>query len=186
MKVAVPYTTVIHRLLNLIRIADKFQLAGAPKKNRNMDITDQDIRNLLLSLNKHGVKYILVGGFAVNIHGYHRTTNDLDLWIKEDDDNTERLIEALKENDIPGAEHLKGNKLVPGFTELTFGDKNFKIDLMNFLKAFRALDFDQIYERSVLAEFDGVTFQVIHKDDLITEKKAAGWYKDLDDLEHLE
>jgi hypothetical protein len=72
MKVAVPYTTVIQRLLNLIRIADKFQLAGLPKKNRNMDITDQDIRNLLLSLNKHRVKYILVGDFAVNIRPFSR------------------------------------------------------------------------------------------------------------------
>ena len=185
MKAVISYTEVVKSLINLIQIAGKFRLVDQSNREQKMDITDKDIKNLLLSLNKHQVKYILVGGFAVNIHGYHRTTNDLDLWIKEEEENTNRLIKALQENDIPGVEHLKGNKLVPGFTALTFGEKNFTIDLMNFLKAFKEADFDEVYDRSLLAEFDGVTFQVIHKEDLIIEKKAASRHKDLDDLEHL-
>lgn len=63
--------------------------------------------------------------------------------------------------------------------------KNFRIDLMNYLKAFREAHFDGVYERSLSAEFAGVPFQVIHKDDLIREKRAAGRHKDLDDLENL-
>lgn len=182
---AVSHTDTIKSLLNLL-IAGKFQLAGRPKNESAIDITNEDIRRLQLSLNEHGVVYLLVGGFAVNMHGYPRTTNDLDLWIKEDEENTEKLIKALKDNNIPGAEYLKDDKLVPRFTELTFGKKNFKIDLMHFLKAFSEMDFDAVYERSELSEFEGVPFRHIHKVDLITEKKAAGHHKDLDDLEHLE
>ena len=185
MEETISYTEPLRRLVHLIRIAGRFRLAGDQTQGQTMEISDKDIKALFLSLNKHRVQYMLVGGFAVNIYGYHRTTNDIELWVKEGDENMDKLIRALQEIGIPGAEHLKGNKLVPGFTELTFGMNNFRIDLMNYLKAFREADFDEVYERALSAEFAGVPFQVIHKDDLLREKRAAGRHKDLDDLEHL-
>jgi len=185
MEKTISYTEPLRRLVHLIRIAGRFRLAGELTHEETMEISDKDIKALFLSLNKHRVQYLLVGGFAVNIYGYQRTTNDIDLWVKEGAENMDRLIRALQEIGIPGVEHLKGNKLVPGLTELTFGMKNFRIDLMNYLNAFREADFDEVYERALSAEFAGVPFQVIHKDDLLREKRAAGRHKDLDDLENL-
>lgn len=47
-----------------------------------MDITSEDVLNLLSSLNRHQVKYLLIGGLAGVFHGHIRTTRDMDLWIK--------------------------------------------------------------------------------------------------------
>ena len=46
------------------------------------NIFNEDFRDFLLMLNKHEVKYILVGGFAVILHGYSRTTGDMDIWVE--------------------------------------------------------------------------------------------------------
>lgn len=47
-----------------------------------MNIFDEYTRDVVIALNKSNVKYLVVGGYAVNFHGYHRTTGDIDLWIE--------------------------------------------------------------------------------------------------------
>lgn len=48
-----------------------------------MDIFDEELLNFRRSLDKYDVKYIMVGGFAVNLHGFSRLTGDLDIWLKD-------------------------------------------------------------------------------------------------------
>jgi hypothetical protein len=48
-----------------------------------MDILDNELLNFWKSLNEFDVKYIMIGGFAVNLHGFSRTTGDLDMWLKD-------------------------------------------------------------------------------------------------------
>ena len=62
-----------------------------------MDIFDDEMLRLWRSLDQNKVRYIMVGGFATNLHGFSRTTADLDLWI---DDNEENRAEIIK-NSIP-------------------------------------------------------------------------------------
>ena len=52
-----------------------------------MNIFLEEHQEILKALNKNGVDFLLVGGFAVNYHGYNRTTGDMDLWIKPDNEN---------------------------------------------------------------------------------------------------
>lgn len=151
-----------------------------------MDISSDDVLHLLESLNKFQVRYLLVGGMAGVVHGHIRTTQDMDLWIKNEQTNTQAFIHALLENEVPGADLLENMPLIFGWTSVRFGKSGFELDLGHSLKAFGEADFESCYERSLLADFEGIPFHVIHLKDLITEKKAVARPKDLGDLEELQ
>jgi hypothetical protein len=61
------------------------------------NIFNEDFRDFIAILNKHEVKYILVGGYAVVLHGYRRTTGDLDIWVNQTKENYLRLIKVYRE-----------------------------------------------------------------------------------------
>ena len=54
-----------------------------------------DFQDSIMSLNEQEVKYLLIGGYAVMIHGYHRTTGDIDIWVEQTPDNYKRLVMAF-------------------------------------------------------------------------------------------
>lgn len=58
---------------------------------------NQDFKEFIQSLNANGVRYLIVGGYAVAIHGYPRYTKDIDIWIALDKENAERMIQALQD-----------------------------------------------------------------------------------------
>jgi len=60
-------------------------------------VLPNDFKELLESLNKNRVRYLLVGGYAVGIYGYPRATNDLDIFVAANEENATRVVEALKE-----------------------------------------------------------------------------------------
>ena len=62
-----------------------------------MDVYGQVFIDLWQSLNKRGVRYIMVGGFATNFHGFNRYTGDVDLYIDDTLENRKRLREVFKE-----------------------------------------------------------------------------------------
>lgn len=161
---------------------------GANSKNppKQMDISRDDVKDLFRSLNNHQVKYMLVGGMALAMHGYIRATQDLDLWLRVDADNKTKLIAALSENNVAGAAYLNDVPLLFGWSSVTVGKRGFTLDMGHALKAFGAVDFDACYDRAVDAAFDDVRFKVIHLNDLITEKLATGRPKDLGDAEELQ
>ena len=55
-----------------------------------------DFREFIQLLNDHSVRYLVVGGYAVALHGHPRYTKDLDVWAEADSENIERLLSALK------------------------------------------------------------------------------------------
>jgi hypothetical protein len=64
-----------------------------------------EFREFLACLNRAGVDYLLVGGYAVNHYGYHRFTEDIDFWIAISDKNFDRLLAAIRQffgEDLPG------------------------------------------------------------------------------------
>ena len=56
-----------------------------------MDIFDEEIVNLWRLLYKHHVRYIMVGGFATNLHGFSRITADADIWLEDNLENRKRF-----------------------------------------------------------------------------------------------
>jgi len=142
-----------------------------------------DFREFLLALNTNNVRYLLVGGYAVIFHGYSRTTGDMDIWIDRTEKNYSNLVEALKDFKMPIFDMTLENFLAADHFEVfRFGRKPVAIDIMVKMAD---LDFSKCYERVTFFEDDGITIPVVHLQDLITAKKAAGRNKDLDDIEHL-
>jgi predicted nucleotidyltransferase len=147
------------------------------------NIFNSDFQEFIEELNKYDVAYILVGGYSVIIHGYNRTTGDLDVWVKPVKPNFDKLIAAcsgfgLSTDDLTEENFLANDEL----DVFTFGRPPVSIDIMTKVKG---LDFDETYALSQIAEIDGVKIRVIHKNHLIQAKEAAGRSKDHDDIEHL-
>lgn len=181
------YSENLGKFLRLNRVAEKLHRGNPNHKTRHsMDISSEDVLQLLKSLNQHQVKYLLVGGMAGVVHGHIRTTLDMDLWIGNTHENTEAFVCALTENDVVGAELLRTMPLIFGWTSIRFGKSGFELDLGHSLKAFAETDFDACYNRGLVADYDGIPFRVIHLRDLITEKKATARKKDIADVEELQ
>jgi hypothetical protein len=154
-----------------------------------------DIESILAALNKAEIRYLIVGGVAVVLHGHLRATNDLDLVIQLKHDN---LLEALQVLD-----HLGFQPLVPvGIQDFVepqnrkkwIQEKNMvvfslwhpskptqKIDL--FVE--EPFDFEAVYERSASKTLGTTEAPVVSLDDLIEMKRAAGRPQDLADVETL-
>ena len=65
-----------------------------------MDIFDEEIIKFWKALNDNNVRYILVGGFATNLHGYQRFTADMDIWIENIFENRKNLRSAFNQADM--------------------------------------------------------------------------------------
>jgi predicted nucleotidyltransferase len=147
------------------------------------NIFNQDFKDFIESLNAHDVKYILVGGYSVILHGYPRTTGDMDLWVERSEENYLRIKLAFEDFGMPVFDMTKENFLHhPVWDVFTFGIPPVAIDLMIKLEGF---DFQEIYNRAIFFEDEGLKIRVIHKNDLVATKQQAGRSKDLNDLENL-
>lgn len=118
-------------------------------------------------------------------HGYVRATQDLDLWIRQDDENISKLMDVLKSNGVTGIEKIRTLDLIPGFTQFKLGSEGFVVDPMKHLKVFSQFDFDACYEISNQGEFKGIIFRVINPQDLLKEKESTNPPKDQGDIEFL-
>lgn len=175
----------LERYSHLMRSASSIYHANPQNAKMNsLNISSDDVVDVLRLLNQHNVKYILVGGMAVMFHGHIRTTQDMNLWIKNDLSNKKNLINALKDG-IPGFEQFREPEFVMGYTTFPYGEKGIVIDLGTSIVLFGDADFDECYERAVTGTINSVSFRVINITDLIAEKTASGQLQDLLDLEHL-
>jgi hypothetical protein len=147
------------------------------------NIFNSDFRDFIAALNMQQVKYILVGGYSVILHGYSRTTGDMDIWVERTSDNYVKIKAAFQYFGMPVFDMTEENFLShPNWDVFTFGTPPVAIDVMVQLKG---LDFNSTYEKSILFEDEGLSIRTIHKDDLIKSKQSANRPKDQDDLANL-
>jgi len=148
------------------------------------NIFNSDFRDFIAALNNNQVRYILVGGYSVILHGYARTTGDMDLWVERTKDNYLKIKNAFKEFGMPVFDMTEENFLHhSNWDVFTFGIPPVAIDLMISIEEF---NFQEVFDRSIIFKDDELNIRVIHKNDLIAAKKKAGRSKDLDDLENLQ
>ncbi|MFZ6023984.1 MAG: hypothetical protein ACOYVG_05965 [Bacteroidota bacterium] len=147
------------------------------------NIFNEDFRDFVSCLNKNEVRYILVGGFAVILHGYLRTTGDMDIWVERTPENYQRIKQAFLQFGMPVFDMSEDNFLLhPNWDVFTFGTPPVAIDLMIKVKG---LEFEACFAKSILFEDDDLKIRTIHRNDLLIAKKEAGRAKDMDDMEHL-
>lgn len=145
-------------------------------------VLNKDFKEFIELLNVHQIKYLVVGGYAVTIHGYPRYTNDIDIWIEIDKANAENLIETLIDFgfgslSISADDFLKPDKVIQ------LGYPPNRIDLLTSISG---VEFEDCYPQRVFVEVDGLMVNFIDIDSLKINKKASGRHKDLNDLENLE
>lgn len=147
------------------------------------NIFNNDFRDFLAALNNNNVEYLLVGGYAVILHGYSRATGDMDIWVNRTKANYQKLLKAFSEFRMPIFDMTEERFLNhPEIEVFRFGRKPVAIDIMTKMGN---LNFEECHPLATGYNDDGLTIKVIHYNNLITAKKAAGRYKDLNDIEHL-
>ncbi len=147
------------------------------------NIFNEDFRDFLLMLNKHQVRYILVGDFAVILHGYSRTTGDMDIWVDRNKENYQRLRLAFEDFGMPVFDMTEENFLVhPVWDVFTFGVPPVAIDIMLKVKG---LNFEETYNNAVIFEDDDLQIKTIHKSQLLKAKEHSNRPKDIDDIQNL-
>ena len=135
-------------------------------------------------MKKQQVRSILVGGFSVILHGYARTTGDMDIWVERTTENYLKLKKAFIQFGMPVFDMTEDNFLThPIWDVFTFGTPPVAIDIMVNVKG---LNFEECYNRTIIFKDEKLEIRTIHKNDLINAKKSSGRSKDLNDLENLQ
>jgi predicted nucleotidyltransferase len=147
-----------------------------------MDIFNDDFKDFIECLNKSGVKYILVGGYAVIIRGYSRSTGDMDVWVEKSQDNYQKLLHAIISFGLPPFAIPKDQFFSEDYDVFSFGRPPFAIEI---LTAVKGIDFEVAFEKSTMEMINEIQVRVVHLNHLIAAKKAAGRHKDFNDLENL-
>jgi hypothetical protein len=144
-------------------------------------VLNKDYREFIELLNFHKVKYLIVGGYAVTVHGYPRYTNDIDIWLWIDNENAKKIINVLNDFGF-GALGLKDEHFLSPDRIIQLGYAPNRIDLLTGVSG---IEFKDCYPNKKSYDIEGLTIDFIDIDNLRKNKKASGRHKDLDDLENL-
>jgi hypothetical protein len=137
--------------------------------------------SLLAAFAAARVEYAVVGGVAVNAHGYVRATHDLDIFIRPTDENARAAFAALLALGVP-LEGLEPVDLLGDEENLRFGPEEDHIDI---LASIGDMPFDQVWRNRVETRVEGLLIPFISKSDLIENKRQVGRPRDLADAEEL-
>ena len=89
-----------------------------------------DFKELLLAFNAHNVEYLIVGAHALAAHGHVRATKDLDLWVRPEESNAEKVLQALSDFGAPLSD-LNVDDLSRKETIFQIGVPPFRIDIIS-------------------------------------------------------
>lgn len=158
---------------------------------------EEDLKKGLLavcrSLQHWNVRYMLVGGTAVALHGYYRHSMgpageltakpDIDLWFDPTYVNYFQLLRLMEAMGVDVSEFQQERQPAPmrSFFKLDMGE--FTLDALPLIQA--DIPFADAYDRKETVELDGIPIHYIGYDDLVEDKRASARRKDQEDIEHL-
>jgi hypothetical protein len=145
-------------------------------------IIQDDLKEFFRLLNKNGVEYVIVGGYAVAFHGFVRATKDIDVLFHNTPANIKRLIAALVGFGIQESEMVMNTFSEQGRI-VRMGSPPMMIELIN---AVGGVTFEEIWQNKVSGHYGDTPVFFISKSDLLKSKKAAGRPQDLRDLIELD
>jgi hypothetical protein len=137
--------------------------------------------SLLAAFAAAKVEYAVVGGVAVNAHGYVRATNDLNIFIRPTEENARAAFAALVSLGVP-LEGVESNDLLDEEENLRFGPEEDHVDI---LASIGEMPFEQVWRNRIETEVEGLPVPFICKADLIQNKLQVGRLRDLADAEEL-
>jgi hypothetical protein len=143
---------------------------------------NQDFKEFIQLLNDNQVKYLVIGGYAVAVHGHPRYNKDINIWIEISQENAQKLVTALSQF---GFESL-------GLTSDDFQTPNQIIQLgyppnrIDLITNPDGVDFQTCYDSKIEVMLNDVPVNFINLDNLKKNKLASGRLQDLADLENLQ
>lgn len=145
----------------------------------------ENFEEVLSAFNKHFVDYMVVGGYAVNFHGYERTTSDLDLWVKSTNDNMQKIYSAIIEMKFPAVaavQILKFDLSKPFLFHI--GEKPNDVEVFNHINnvTYEEAELHKI----VFNENENLQVWFISLRDLIVNKMTTGRLQDAADVDILQ
>jgi hypothetical protein len=143
---------------------------------------NQDFKEFIQSLNENDVRYLVVGGYAVALHGYPRYTKDIDIWVGRDRENASHLVEALEQFGF-GSLGLTVEDFLEPDTIIQLGYPPNRIDLITTLPG---VEFNLAFAAKLKIEVGDIKVNFIDLENLKKNKRATGRNQDLADLENLE
>lgn len=147
---------------------------------------DEKISTFIQLASKHKVQMIMVGGGAVNFHGYQRHSADVDFWISTKDENLKNLLLVFKEMGYEIDDFPKEVKEKRQNISVQFSPTDLDLELITNFSINKS--FEQAFKDSVVACIEGTEVQkwnVLSYEDLITSKIKAGRPKDFLDIQQL-
>jgi hypothetical protein len=142
----------------------------------------QDYKDLLSAFHAHGVRYLVVGGYAVIFHAQPRFTKDIDLFIKADPANAQATYDALAAFGAP-LDGVRPDEFADSGSFFRFGRDPHGFDILPDIPG---VDFESAWERRVEGVIDpksGLKVYFISAADLVASKLAAGRAQDIADVE---
>ncbi|MBI4025865.1 MAG: nucleotidyltransferase [Verrucomicrobia bacterium] len=141
----------------------------------------RDFQDFLKLLNVQGIRYVVIGGYAVAFHGYVRYTGDLDILVELSIANAERLARVVREFgfDLPEVTtelFLRKGKIV------RLGREPMRLEILNDIDG---VSFEECYKNRKEVEMEDLKIPFIDLPQLLKNKQASGRQKDLADLEAL-
>jgi len=143
---------------------------------------NSDYKDMLSALSGEKVKFILVGAYALAVHGFPRATMDIDFWVFASPENSAALLRALRVFGAP-LEGIHKEDFEQEGLVFQIGVAPRRIDIIT---AIDGLAFEDAWSRALITEIDGIPVRVLSKKDMIINKRATGRTKDIADAEMLE
>jgi predicted nucleotidyltransferase len=143
---------------------------------------NKDYREMLQLLSEEGAEFIIVGAYAMAVHGYPRATGDIDIWVKASEANSLKVYQALKRFGAP-LEHIKEKDFLEKDIIFQIGVSPRRIDIITGIDG---VSYKEAEKDITTVEIGGLKLPVISLENLIKNKKAAGREKDIIDVRILE
>jgi len=143
---------------------------------------NQDFVDLLRAFVAHDVRFLIVGAYALALHGRPRATGDLDVWVDATPENAARVVRALASFGAPMDQVSEDDFSSPGVV-FQMGVAPGRIDI---LTALTGLTFEEAWPGRVRESLGSVEVDFIGRDAFIRNKRATGRMKDLGDIEGME
>lgn len=140
-----------------------------------------DFIEFIQLLNKHQVRYLVVGGYAVILNGYVRSTGDIDIWVEKSEENYNKLKQVYADFCAP---IFPLEEFLSSFCDVWgIGVEPVKIEILTNIDG---LLFEETLKNALFYDTGIIIVPYISYDDLITNKKVSGRFKDLADIEQLQ
>jgi predicted nucleotidyltransferase len=146
-----------------------------------METLNQDFLEFIGLLESHDVDYLIIGGYAVALHGFPRFTGDIDFFVAVNPENAAKLIDVFKAFGFGEIGINQEDFLQPDFV-VEIGREPRKIQVLTGIDG---VTFSDCRSRRVEIELQGMNLKFIGKEDLIRNKKASARSKDLIDVDEL-